>query len=172
MKIINFTVKQVLPALLDKSKNQTIRKAWKTMTGIRTLEGLDVDIPARYQVGEQVQLMWNQRSQHKYFRKDNGKAVPIHDFKEGMNQLLDDNLFPKKLGEAEIKKVFKIIMGRDELGYFIWRAGLKTWEENELNVKLAKRDGFKSAEQLFKFFDKTHDLSIPKHFWCYRWVWK
>ncbi len=37
---------------------------------------------------------------------------------------------------------------------------------------LAKKDGFKSAEEMFKFFDEDYDLSIPKKFYVYRWDWE
>ncbi len=43
MKVINFSVKEILPSLLDKSKVQTIRPAWKQLdyidTGEHTLYG-------------------------------------------------------------------------------------------------------------------------------------
>jgi hypothetical protein len=36
---------------------------------------------------------------------------------------------------------------------------------------LAKRDGFKSSEDMFKWFNEQYDLSKPKRFTVYRWKW-
>ena len=36
---------------------------------------------------------------------------------------------------------------------------------------IAKRDGFSSAEQMFKTLDKMYDLKQAKQFWIYRWRW-
>ena len=65
MKTINFTYKEVLPALLDGSKTQTIRKV-KTqwIKNKNNPSGLEIlsEVPCPYEVGEQVQLIWNEKN--------------------------------------------------------------------------------------------------------------
>ena len=54
MKPLNFTAKEVLPALLDKTKVSTIRKAWKDLTNNTTGYNAVEDKPATYKVGDIV----------------------------------------------------------------------------------------------------------------------
>ena len=39
------------------------------------------------------------------------------------------------------------------------------------NDRIAKLDGFKSAEEMFSTLDKIYNLGKPKQFWVYRWRW-
>ena len=73
MKVLSFSAVEILPALLDKSKTQTIRPAWKDkhpqwdkepskcIKEIR--EGFETK--PRFQPKEQVTLMWKQRTSPK-----------------------------------------------------------------------------------------------------------
>ncbi len=72
-------------------------------------------------------------------------------------------VFNKLLGTVEITEVFEIKLGKN-----------KVMDYRELTDSLnqiSKRDGFKSAEQMFKYFNKEYDLSSPKKFYVYRWKW-
>ena len=39
----------------------------------------------------------------------------------------------------------------------------------EEKLELFKRDGFKSAKEMFNWFDKHYDLKQPRRFWVYGW---
>ncbi len=194
MKIINFTAIEILPALLSKKKTQTIRPAWKEYEDNKGIEFLK---PPRFKVGEQVKLMWNQRSKHKLFWLCCGKPFL---FKEQIMHYCDKSKeicmggmnFNKLLGKAEITEVFEIEMGfgnakgvrpvpyiEDEHGR--WYVTLLDYALSKMSKKLQQinngrklyaYDGFSSAEKLFKYFDKAYDLSNPKEFYVYRWIWK
>ncbi|MFC1712708.1 hypothetical protein ACFL6S_03505 [Candidatus Poribacteria bacterium] len=146
MKIISFGAVEILPALLDKSKTQTIRPAWKNIpdpdvkdaanyvlkgqqlfTGAKTFYILR---KPRFSVGEEVKLVWKQRSRYKWFhwsgdtkescnagfmtRKEalawthNKKGLPPVNSQGESNDCL---VFPKLLGYGEITEVFEIEMG-------------------------------------------------------------
>lgn len=47
-----------------------------------------------------------------------------------------------------------------------WVYGLMAPWDNE---DIAKRDGFKSAENMFKWFNKKYNLSQSRRFAVYRW---
>lgn len=159
MKILNFTAVEILPSLLNKTKAQTIRPAI-------------IEKPARFKVGEQITLMWNQRSPHKYFRKSDGKSIPLNKFKEGMYELLDDNLFSKIIGMGKITEVFKIEIGRDTDGLKLYWVKIdKILQQLDFVENLAKRDGFKTSGHMFKWFDEHYNLITPKPLWVYRWRW-
>ena len=186
MKQLNFTAKEILPSLLDKSKTQTIRKAW---TEINIIDDIDLlhfsfckdgikpaflvnkehkeieDKPPKFKVGDEVELVWNRDSEHQYFNKKTGNAIPLEHFEEGMSELLGDNLFSKNLGKVTITEVFEIEMEADRIlihGEVI--------HDEELS-DIAEKDGFKSAENMFAYFDENYDLSSPKKFHVYRWEW-
>lgn len=72
MKILSFSAVEVLPALLDRIKTQTIRPAWNINKSVWDEELKDyVSLPCRpfkeprFKVGEQVQIMWKQRGSPK-----------------------------------------------------------------------------------------------------------
>src|SRR3990167_2761374 len=90
---LNYTVKEILPALLSKAKTQTIRKAWneeatcfwcnkKFKSLIKhcknnheelSARSYDYEKAATYKVGDKVKIYWNQRSKYKLFCKNCGK---------------------------------------------------------------------------------------------------
>lgn len=217
MKIIPFTAVEVLPALLNKTKTSTIRPAWKTtiltnnkMKGIEkatymTIMGakgklveMTIGKPPRFKVGEQVKLLWNQRSKYKWFCKWCGGAlIPNKENDMSCKKCLntvDRNvlnnyemyhrkgqtipkaiIFNKLLGTAEITEVFKIFMVKYdlELNHFQVSRDGTDWAGTKypLLQDLAKRDGFVDAESMFKYFDKNYDLSNAKEFYVYRYKW-
>lgn len=203
MKIINFTVKKILKALLAHDKDQTIRPAWKKVVAMKyksrtTYE--DKPKPPRFKVNETVKIMWNQRSKEQWFCKRHGNNIitnysnldkefkidSIHakNFRFGkeckctppvlyymMNiELFNDLFFNKTLGTGKITEVFEIEMLTNHEGEFCIAVHEDIWNKVKLD-DLAKRDGFSSAEEMFKFFDEYYDLSISKKFYVYRWRW-
>ncbi len=92
-------------------------------------------------------------------------------------------------GTVEITEVFKIKMKKRPKGISprynafklsttsLYFEGVHLFYGDDLikiqkfEEDLAKKDGFNSAEQMFKTLDKMYDLSSPKEFWVYRWKW-
>jgi len=178
MKILNFSVVEILPALLDKSKTQTIRPAFKyKVPSLGIKRKIRFEKPARFKIGEKVKLMWNQRSKYKMFCKHCGKGIPILEGNVLDNCFCDYphkdyplDTFHKFLGTAKITEFFKIEM------YFINELmfGIRI-NGKELTImeisELSKLDGFNDLEEMFKWFDEKYDISKPKQFWVYRWKW-
>jgi len=178
MKILNFSAIEILPSLLNKSKQQTIRPAWKEYKDNKGVEFLK---PPRFKVGEVVKLVWNQRSKYKWFWRGYicmGKSM-LGEEVEQTQKILPHHRkwhFNKLLGTAEITEVFKIEMDRFKLkmphpsSFFEYK--VDDWSRfGQASNYLAKRDGFNSAEELFTYFDKKYNLSQAKEFWVYRWKW-
>lgn len=205
MKIINFSVVEILPHLLNKTKTQTIRPAWKEELG-NPLADQDIisvntrykeipykkwnEKPPRFKVGDHVQLYWKQRGKYKWFCQACG--VPA---KEDGSKISCEHhgydTFNKLLGTAKITEVFKIEMYKTYFKYQVTGKGQWLSCDDEYDLKqFAKRDGFRdgvipikagvsgsyfvetAVEQMFKTIDKMYDLSSPKTFYIYRWVWK
>jgi len=190
MKPLNFSVVEILPSLLNKTKTSTIRPAWKEcdycIPKRKTLEkypevGFDeceycldkiiIKKPPRYKVGDKVSLYWNQRSKYEWFWIENGTEVNkiFTDTTQPLTHTgFTSKIFNKLLGTAEITEVFKIEINKTTEFYkdsFFIRGPDIDKED------LAKRDGFSSAEKFFRFFDKQYDLSQPREFYVYRWKW-
>ena len=186
MKAINFSVIDILPSLLDKSKTQTIRPAGGYEKVIPNCEGYNIwygkkpiKKPARFKVKEVVKLVWKQRSKYEFFDKQTGEAMG-----DGKYPYLPSSklMFNKLLGTVELIEVFKIEMGLEKYEngvpseYWIKKGRCKPYIDNSLYKilfkDLAKRDGFSSAEEMFNYFDKNYNLNIARPFWVYRWKWK
>jgi len=80
MKQMNFTTKEVLKALLDKTKTTTIRKAWKEMIiteeqDIGEATPTIIDKPCKYKVGEIREVVWKKESKEEYFCKRHGNNI-------------------------------------------------------------------------------------------------
>ena len=133
MKVLNFTAVEILPALLNRKKVQTIRSVQKykcfwcdqTFTSVekhqKTHPNLNVRSynffqKPRFKVGEKVQLMWNQRSSTtgSIFCKWCGTIFPNtstrYDPKTDCGKCMRGQSFPKILGVGEITDVFKLSM--------------------------------------------------------------
>ena len=195
MKCISFSAVDVLPALLNKKKVQTIRPAWKEGIKLGCVEAIPKStLPsgdivynitlklARLEVGDKVKLYWNQRSKSKIFCRMCGHApklagqekIQSYDwFCPICNLSLHEGLcFNKLLGTAIISDVFKIEMHKiiDRLNIQMWLKGInKELSFSERNIIIPKLDGFYSFKIMFNWFDKKYDLSSPKQFWVYRW---
>ena len=173
MKTLNFTAKEILPSLLDKSKTQTIRKAWigkasyikpiyskqKTQTNFNKVP--------KFKVGDKVDIVWDEKSKYTDFYKDNGKRSSFGEHTANNETLT----FNKNLGTVKITEVFKIEM-RITNGFNIidW-VDTKSPKFSKRCVELPQRDGFKNSQDMFKWFDKKYELDKPKEFWVYRWKW-
>lgn len=195
MKVLNFTATEILPALLDKSKVQTIRPAWKDNLKCFWCDDIVKDLishskkkhpklsarsydlldkPPRFKVKETVKLYWNQRSKHKTFCTICGKHGGPRKHEDS------GDLFNKHLGTVEITEVFKIeikkryISSVDNWDIITYEhnSNVPVLISNSLEKDLAKRDGFKNAEQMFTYFDKAYDLSKAKEFYVYRFRWR
>ena len=180
MKIINFNVVEILQSLLDRSKTQTIRKAWKIENNYsQDMNGNEINTPwtidkqSRFKVGEKVQIMWQQRSQYKYFCSECGIGLPLKDSLP-TNSLHNicmpekhDGIFQKKLGEVEITEVFLIKIIMENTFKTIVRRKNRRERYCELNIgeimELIKLDGFKNHEDFWNYFKEAGE------FWVYRW---
>jgi hypothetical protein len=182
MKILNFTAVEILESLLLKTKAQTIRSAWKKPEFVSEIcvngspkydfngENPIIEKSARYEVGEEIELMWDQRSKFKYLCIKCGKGVKVY---SGENYPRRGScctdytgaykFFPKVFGKAKITEVFKIEMDKNPNS--IPNKSAMNFEH------LAKRDGFKTSGHMFNWFDEHYNLSCPKPFWVYRLHW-
>ena len=173
MKTINFNCKEILPALLDRSKVQTIRRAFELKVS-DSLEGSNisnasieipkdfdwVEKPAKFKVGDRVKLYWKKTSKYDWFCKSCGNGVGI--MSQGRIKYFCDcswkNVFEKCLGTVEITEVFKVTIHKsgDIRGVY--------------NIHdLITKDGFRTMIDFTNYFDENYDLSTPKPFWVYRW---
>uniref|UniRef100_A0A6M3JUW4 Uncharacterized protein n=1 Tax=viral metagenome TaxID=1070528 RepID=A0A6M3JUW4_9ZZZZ len=151
---------------------------------------------SRFKFGDQIQKMWKHRSSPKgsWFCKKCGQLVG-GELKDSSKPVDHSNCirnikivnwgtpnsqgwierykqavgtFPKILGTVKITEVFKIEMWKSFKNIFFIRKipDMKLYRPYK---ELAKRDGFKSAEDMFRWFDKQYDLSVPKQFYVYQW---
>ena len=182
---LNFTVVDILPALLSKAKTQTIRQVRKRNI-TSCIYGYipsrkDFEKPATYKVGDEVKVYWNQRSKFKFFCDICGKGYNKKSWVDEeeigrTNTCCGDQYFNKLLGEVEITDVFKIEMGKDEQGYYLKCPSGKILRENNLHDVIVLReyatsDGFKKIQWMFNTLDKMYNLASPKTFHVYRWKW-
>ncbi|MEK6883502.1 MAG: hypothetical protein AABY22_27995, partial [Nanoarchaeota archaeon] len=125
-KILNFSVVEILPALLSKAKTQTIRPAWEArpymvniLAGVKNSKKEIFEKSSRFKVGDKVKLLWNQRSKYKDFtyckKCDRIESFGIyHELARVCSICLSiGKHFTKHLGNAEITEVFKIEIGKD-----------------------------------------------------------
>ena len=186
MKPINNNYVEVLPSLLDKSKVQTIRKAWNNPAQIKMPEGFTggvdwskefLEKPAEYKVGDKVPIVWKEDFPEEQFCKITGHPI-MGNCNQNLCNLhvledVDCPIFYKNLGVVEITEVFKVEMHKKKVdrGYaWIFHPIGEDWLFSK-RQKIWKQDGFKSAEDMFKAIDKIYDLSSPKEFHVYRWRW-
>ncbi len=155
-------LEQILPALLNKTKCQTIRPAW-IMLGKKELQAIQKG--PRFKFGDPVKFYWKQRSQYKYFYKGNGHGTVWSQRETSPNSnkfIPNPGAFPKILGTGTITEVLKVVVELIDGTFFL--TGL-------LQTNLAKRDGFNSANDMFIWLNNHYDLTTPKPFWVYRWDW-
>ena len=211
VKILSFSAVEILPSLLSRKKQSTIRLAWRLprkypvyVDGKRTalsdfVEGSEK--PAWFKIGDKVTLMWHQRGTPKdaKFCSNCGKQTKkvlvgkrVIKFEDRIQTEQDYviccpkgmgwyDVFPKILGTATITDVFQIEMQTDseqgsvtdltaraELGKHLIDVEKETRHHPSV---LAERDGFKSAQEMFEWFNKKYGLEQPKKFWVYEFKW-
>ncbi len=203
MKILNFTEEKLKPALQDKSKQQSIRPAWDW----RIVEGENSggnpilvesktewteQKKCRFTVGEEIKLMWKQRSWNRHCGNNcacwkNGlctkfKSQPFHP--EGV----EFDCFSKTFGTGIVQSIEKIWMDTfKETNRWITLVVRddKNKKSEPLEVitntgifykattpSISQLDGFKNAVEFKDFFLEHYPLllttSLP--FWRIRWV--
>ncbi len=199
MKTINFSCLEILPSLLDKSKTQTIRKAWGEVRIVgtdRVYSAKDNKIqteekPPKFKVEDKIKIVWKKERKYEHFcrvcggefkssglrdtgickcgTEIEGRYIALHILNKSVKHSL---FFNKVLGTGIIDSVFKIEMWKEKRYCIKFDREAKIRGVKSNPEDLAKRDGFSSAEQMFKTIDKMYDLSQPKQFFVYRWVWK
>lgn len=185
MKIINNTCKDVLPALLNKTKITTIRTAFKKVQVVddlklhsvsKTKEGIKscvieekshfeiVEKPCKYKVGEIYEMQWDKNSETNYYCKQ-CETVSHEKCERG-------DMFTKDLGKIKITKIEKIRFGKHNGIFYLEEKYLKdkkAYTNTDLNL-MAKNDGFESSDAMFNYLDNA-DLNKPKDFWIMSFEW-
>lgn len=122
MKTLSFGAVEILPSLLDKTKTQTIRPAWRKLTPKEKtfLRNPSIRKTPRFKVGEKVRLYWKQGATPKdsWFCKNCGKIVELY---EGLwyhevpciKAIKEQEAFPKILGEGVILSIKEIEMVKE-----------------------------------------------------------
>lgn len=150
IKILSFSVVEILPKLLSKEKTTTVR--------------LDKGKP-RFKPGEQVKVVWKQMSPHKYFSTQTGKPwiKEILDWKEGHFS----GYFKKEMGIIEITSVEKIEMKIAD------NSGLVMLKSDTIldPYMLARTDGFHDFNQFSECFRNFYDLKewTPMYVYFFKW---
>ena len=166
IKPMNFTCKEKLKSLLDKSCGQTLRRAWEEWINGKGLDGIRLK-PAAYKVGDIVSFIWNRDSLWDWFCKKTGRAI------RGINHPRNDsflNWFNKNLGKVKITEVFEVEITKEHINPLSPEPFGRYLTKREAN-NFAKKDGFKSVISFFKYFNDNYDLSQPRKFWVYRYDW-
>mgnify|MGYP001618212847 CR=1 FL=1 len=191
MKVISFSAIEILPALLNKTKCQTIRPAWKEVCYLKGKCGTKnikkngfwmehknckfvlFEKKPRFKTGDIVKLLWNQRSKHLTFCSRCGKGYNYPSMLEVEHTCLpvkeneripESYSFSKKLGEVEITEVFQI----DLNAYDIKRVDKPLYSVTEL----AQNDGFGTYNKFQNWFIKKYHLDYRfKRFNVYRFRW-
>lgn len=188
MKTINFSAVEILPALLSRMKTQTIRPARRIIKipkmGITHLKGIPIEMEKKtilkapkYEVGDKVQMMWHQRTSPKGTTFCQRCGLSLNPRRQCECKPIDKlglNIYPmfsKVLGTATITEVVKLKLElRNTLRF--GKQYIATINGMEFDGEyLAEQDGFSSTMDFFVYFDENYDLSEPKEFWVYRWMW-
>jgi len=162
MKAISFSATEILQSLLEKKKTQTIRPMPKNKQ-------------PRFIFGEQAKLYWRQRSKFKWFCKKCGEKVSVVYTPRAMCPDCREyfGLFNKNLGTVQITEVFTITIQNkaDEPWMYKVTEDSKEFIQTKEEQEIVKRDGFRTWVNFLSWFDIQYDLSKPKTFVVYRWVW-
>ncbi len=172
MKIMSFSAVEILPALLDKSKTQTIRPAWSRFTNT------DKQRKPYHKVGDEVRLMWKQRSKYRYFCSKCGIGCDNDTQQVTKNcECITIGVIDKTQRNVIITEVLEIEMFRfeeeQETICVTYSGGEErpTMTDKDME-EIAKRDGFNSSIDMIKYFEKNYiskgDTSTKK-FYVYRW---
>lgn len=155
MSVLSFSCKDILAALLDKSKLQTTR----------------FQTAPRFEEGEKVTLMWHQRTSPKgaIFCSHCGTQRNC----EKPCKCLGFPVFNKIIGEVKITSM-PIIQMYLKKHVFERHVSIVGYTPEQVK-NFAKRDGFKSLNDFERFFlPYLEDTSLekPKNAIVYRWRWE
>ena len=151
-----------------------------------------VEKPCKYKVGEMRGVVWNKEGEvfcyycgEELFKKC--KCLYKENKLKNIEQIRPRKSFPKNLGKVKITKIEKIKIGKEDIilnkntheDYYILTENLsrpQLWDgcyNNYLFLKkLAKSEGFKNPEEMFKFLEEyAGDLNEPKSFWLIEFEW-
>lgn len=165
-------MEQVLPALLNKTKVQTIRPAWRIIRIENKRDELNFEYKKiyyaekepRFKIGEGVKFYWKQRSRYNWFCScGNSKNGLMNSCLQARNR--NHIIFDKVLGTGIVTELFKVEMTRT---YIDKKTEYLSYDNFE---KIAKLDGFNSADDMFAEFDSWYNLVTPKSFYIIRWKW-
>ena len=156
-----------------KQKSKICPKCYKK----RVLDkNIKLEQTTRLEVGNTIDIYWKQRTPKEkkesilYTQEGNigirhPKDINLWKFIEPLSttdRLPGNCISAHKLFQVEITEAFVIVMDSDSITCDAYEKGLKNLDD------FAKRDGFENSEELFKWFNKHYDLSLPKHFVVYR----
>lgn len=159
MPALSFTAEEVLPKLLSREKVQTIRPINKR----------------RLKIGDIVTLYWRQRHSSQTFCRKCYMAVPVGRYNGKCLNCGHTDFFSKKLGRVMLTDVFEIEMIKETQGIYgsatMWRIIGKMFWNSDYIDDLANKDGFKSSNDMFKYFDNMYQIKDTMKFIVYRWTW-
>jgi len=188
MRILSFSNVRFVRAILEGRKTQTIRPLFRKIipdskvtysNAPKIAEEIILGKKPIHKVGDKVKLVYKQR----VLKKDDmfcpccGMVLDKY-----YNIKIDGDLshghgktecLPKHFATAKIIDVFEILMEYVPLhtgGSFCYKIEGNNhiqFESNDKNL-LAEKDGFDSAEDMFRWFDKKYCLLEPKRFAVYR----
>lgn len=162
MPAMSFTVEEILPSLLDKTKTQTIRPLGKL----------------KLKKGDIVTMYWRQRNPNQAYCRKCYMAVPMGRYNGKCLNCGHPEFFNKNLGKAMITDIFEIEMlkriegqiGSTSVVRFTLKGGFAYYMGEKLE-ELAKKDGFRDSNQMFRWFDEKYDLKDSKKFEVRQWSW-
>ena len=178
MQILNFTEPLIKPALQDRSKCYTIRKAWDWLDEGQKRESCwREQIECRHKVGVLETLMWNQRGKNGvYSNCMNWGTVSEKCLIGGsMCGTLEGDAtgcFSKVFGVGRILQTKKIWLYNDNE-----HIAIKT-KEHVLDLEecdlVSKQDGFKDYIQFCDFFINRYPIITETWmpFWRINWKWR
>lgn len=192
MKILNFTELLIKPALQDRSKCTTFRKAWDWLDeGWNKNACWREQTECRHKVGALEQLMWNQRGKNglcgncvrfdslnrcvndAYARLDPEKyALKL----KPETKCLDLTTFSKLFGIGKILETQKMWMHSERGNLFHIQRNEPEFHEFELyeQEEISRMDGFKRYDGFCNFFIKTYPIIEREWmpFWRISWDWQ
>ena len=178
MKAINFSVKEILPSLLNKTKQQTIRPAWNDIPMdiivSDKVEGLSfmtkdqiqkfkvediiskqthiwqISKPPRFKVGEKVKLYWNQISKHTTFCTFCGKGcTKVSDIVSDHYDCVRENA-----------KTFDKLLGTVEITEVF---KIEMCKSGTLSLATENNDALQSTLKLFRdSYDNEFNIDLAK----------
>lgn len=163
MNILNNNVLEVLPSLLDKTKIQSMRTSKK------------------FNVGDIIELVWERDSKYNFFWNETGLEVLGKVMEENGARFVNTrdgsliDIFNKNLGKVKIEVVMDITITSDESFYINNHSKGYMFQHYYMNsgaiMLFARSEGFKSVNELFKYLDRTYDMSKPIDLTVYQWSW-